>query len=150
MTLLFKRLINPLKLQKPAKPNGFSLVEVLIVVAIIGLLAGLVGPAALRQFQSSKTKTAEIQIQQLRNTLDIFLLDVGRYPDETEGLSALVSNTAGINGWAGPYLKDAQVPLDPWGRDYILEIDANAQIRIKSLGADGVAGGEGPNRDIVS
>lgn len=146
-TLLFKRFKSP-NIKK--KQNGFSLVEILIVVGIIGLLVGLVGPSALRQFQSSKTKATEIQIEQLKSALDLFLLDVGRYPDASEGLEILVRKPVGIANWNGPYLRDGKLPVDPWGRAYNMKVTSDSVIQIESLGADGQPGGEGNNRDIVS
>ena len=148
LTALRSKLLK--KFNGTKKQNGFSLVEILIVVAIIGLLVGLVGPSALRQFQSSKTKTAEIQIEQIKSALDLFLLDVGRYPNETEGLEVLISNDQAILGWNGPYLKDGKLPLDPWGRKYNIQFGPNSVIQLESLGADGVPGGEGNDRDIIS
>jgi general secretion pathway protein G len=128
--------------------RGFSLVEILIVVAIMGLLVGLVGPNVMRQFEGSKSKTASIQIQQLKSALDIFMTDVGRYPTESEGLSALVTAPSAVNGWSGPYLRDGRVPLDPWGRPYRFQPTPDAPNRIVSLGADGAPGGDGSNADV--
>jgi general secretion pathway protein G len=127
---------------------GFSLVEILIVVAIMGLLVGLVGPNLIRQFETSKAKTANIQIQQIRAAMDIFLTDVGRYPNDSEGLSALVTSPAGLANWSGPYLKDARIPVDPWGRPYMFQPTSDLPNRVVSYGADGTPGGEGPNADI--
>lgn len=128
---------------------GFSLIEILIVVSIMGLLVGLVGPHVMRQFEGSKSKTANIQIQQLRTAMDIYMTDVGRYPSESEGIAALVSG-GGVPGWAGPYLADGRIPNDPWGRPYRFVPTPDMPNRIVSLGADGTAGGEGPNGDIGS
>ncbi len=114
----------------------------------MGLLVGLVGPNVMGQFQTSRARTAEVQISQLRAALDIFVLDTGRYPNETEGFGALVSDTTRIPGWRGPYLKGAKVPLDPWGNPFRYEI-ANGDVRIMSLGGDGQTGGSGNNADIV-
>jgi len=131
-----------------AAEAGFSLVEILIVVAIMGLLIGLVGPNVIRQFEGSKAKTAAIQIQQIRSALDIYLTDVGRYPSESEGLQALISASGGAAGWAGPYLRDGRLPNDPWGRPYRYQPTADMPNRVISLGADGAPGGEGANADI--
>ena len=98
---------------------GFSLIEMLVAVAIVGLLIGVVGPAAMRQLQSSRVTTAEAQIVQLRSALDIFLIETGRYPTEQEGLSALVDNASNVPGWNGPYLRDGNLPVDPWGGAFI-------------------------------
>jgi len=116
----------------------------------MGLLMGLVGPAVLRQFQTSKVKTAEIQLAQLSSAMDIFLLDTGRYPQQSEGLEVLVSDNGSIPGWSGPYLKGRNVPLDPWGNPYRLSVDATGMVMLESFGADGVAGGEGDARDLRS
>ncbi|MEM0976830.1 MAG: type II secretion system major pseudopilin GspG [Pseudomonadota bacterium] len=119
----------------------------LVAVAIVGLLIGLVGPAAMRQLQSSRVQTTEAQISQFRAALDIYLIDTGRYPNSNEGLNALVSNPAGIAGWNGPYLRDGQIPTDPWGGSYTYIIE-NGQVRVMSLGADGQPGGSGLDADI--
>ncbi len=127
--------------------RGFSLVEMLVVVAIVGLLVALVGPAAMRQLQGSRTKAAEIQIAQLRAALDIYLIDIGRYPTSIEGLAGLVANAGNVEGWNGPYLRDRSIPEDPWGNRFIYKIDGR-EIRIISLGEDGRPGGEGRDADI--
>lgn len=121
--------------------QGFSLIEILIVVAIMGLLVGLVGPNVLGLFQSSRVKTAEMQVEQLRSALDIFLLDVGRYPTESEGLASLVDPGRRIPNWRGPYLKGSKVPMDPWGRPFRYEF-ADGQARVTSLGPDGKGSGD--------
>lgn len=131
------------------RDGGFSLVEILIVVGIIGLLVALVGPNVMRQFQGSQSKTAKIQIEALRSSLDLFMIDVGRYPDDREGLAALVDRNLDIPGWKGPYLRDGRVPQDPWGRPYIYATGEGG-VAIRSLGADGQPGGEGVNADIAS
>lgn len=107
----------------------------------MGLLVGLVGPNVLGLFQSSRSKTAEMQMEQLRSALDIFLLDVGRYPTESEGLAGLVDAGRRIPNWRGPYLKGAKVPLDPWGRAFRYEF-ADGQVRVTSLGPDGKGSGD--------
>ena len=128
--------------------RGFSLIEMLVAVAIIGLLVGLVGPAAMNQLQSSRVKSTEAQISQLRAAIDIFLIDTGRYPSDAEGLAVLVADTSGIPGWSGPYLRDGKMPVDPWGGAYLYVMDP-AGPRVRSLGADGRVGGEGLNKDIT-
>ena len=119
----------------------------LVAVAIVGLLVGLVGPAAMRQLQGSRVNTTEAQISQLRAAIDIFAIETGRLPNEGEGLNALVNNASDVPGWNGPYLRDGQLPTDAWGNAFIYKIDGD-QVQIMSLGADGQPGGTGRNADI--
>lgn len=127
--------------------HGFSLVEMLVAVAIIGLLVGLVGPAAMRQLQGSRVKTTEAQIAQIRTALDIFQIDTGRLPAEGEGLQALIANPGAVSGWNGPYLRDGRMPVDAWGGAFLYKYDGNV-VQVISLGSDGQAGGEGQSADI--
>lgn len=126
--------------------RGFTLIELLVVLAILTLLAGLVGPRVLNQLGGAKSKTAAVQIADLDKSLELFKLDVGRYPTSEEGLEALVKTPGNINGWSGPYLKGG-VPADPWGHPYRYANSGNG-IEVLSLGADGAPGGEGENADI--
>lgn len=119
----------------------------LVAVAIIGLIVGLVGPAAMRQLQSSRVNTTEAQIGQIRTAVDIFTIDTGRIPSEGEGLAALVSNANAIPGWNGPYLRDGTLPMDGWSRPFLYAVE-DGQVRVISLGADGQAGGTGNDADI--
>src|SRR5882762_8966898 len=96
--------------------QGFTLVEMLVVITIIGLIMGLVGPRVLTYLSDSKVKTARIQIQGFSAALDLYYLDHGRYPTANEGLGALVQKPDGAATWNGPYLKSDSVPNDPWGR----------------------------------
>ncbi len=125
---------------------GFTLIELLVVLAILTLLAGLVGPRVLGQLGGAKAKTAAVQIADLDKSLELFKLDVGRYPTTQEGLQALVTKPGAVNGWNGPYLKGG-VPSDPWGNPYRYANNGGA-IEIISLGADGAAGGDGENADV--
>lgn len=132
-----------------AKVAGFTLVELLVVLAILTLLVGLVGPRMLNQLGGAKSKTAGVQISDLEKSLELFKLSVGRFPTDEEGLEALVKKPASANGWDGPYLKGGTVPLDPWNNPYKYKRVANgAEVEILSLGADGAPGGEGENADI--
>ena len=127
---------------------GFTLIELLVVLAILTLLASLVGPRVLGQLGGAKSKTAALQIADLEKSLELFKLDVGRFPTTKEGLDALVTKPAAANGWNGPYTKGG-VPNDPWGKPYVFNSPApNGGVDISSLGADGTAGGEGENADI--
>ncbi len=118
-----------------------------MVVAIVGLLIGLVGPAAFRQLQSSRGSTAEAQIAQLRSAVDIYAMDTGRYPPGEVGLRGLVENAGNVAGWNGPYLRDGKLPLDPWGGEYLYAVE-DGRVIIRSLGADGREGGDGADADI--
>ncbi|KZX55200.1 type II secretion system protein GspG [Halioglobus sp. HI00S01] len=122
--------------------------ELLVVLAILGLLMALVGPNVLNQLGGAKTKTAGIQIKDLEQALEMYKLDVGRYPSTQEGLEALVSKPGSITGWNGPYLK-SDVPMDPWNRPYNYKYPGdNAEVDIFTYGANGTPGGEGEDRDV--
>lgn len=125
---------------------GFTLIELLVVLAILTLLAGLVGPRVLNQLGGAKTKTAAVQIADLDKSLELFKLDVGRYPSTQEGLEALVKKPGGVNGWNGPYIK-GEVPNDPWNNSYQYT-NTGGVVRIISFGADGKPGGDGENSDV--
>lgn len=127
--------------------RGFTLIELLVVLAILTLLAGLVGPRVLNQLGGAKAKTAAVQIADLDKSLELFKLDVGRYPTTEEGLDALVKRPGSVNGWTGPYLKGG-VPSDPWGHAYRYSNPGSGGIEILSLGSDGAPGGDGEAADI--
>jgi len=128
---------------------GFTLVEILVVITIIGLIMALVGPRVLGYLGESKMKAARIQIDSFATALDLFYLDLGRYPSSNEGLSALALRPGNTDGWAGPYLRGAVVPNDPWGRPYLYRSPAErGPYEIVSLGSDGQEGGSGTAADI--
>lgn len=129
---------------------GFTLIEMIIVVVIIGLLAGLVAPQFMKQQGRAETKTARAQIELFGTALDTFRLDVGRYPTSQEGLAALMQKPNGADRWDGPYLKK-DLPLDPWGKPYVYKSPGDhGPYDIISYGADGVPGGSDTNSDINS
>ena len=130
----------------PERARGFTLIELLVVLAILTLLAGLVGPRVLSQLGGAKSKTAGVQIADLEKSLELYKLDVGRFPTTEEGLNALVTKPGSANGWNGPYLKGG-VPNDPWGKPYKYTLNGG-NVELLSYGADGAAGGDGENADI--
>ena len=135
--------------RSPAASAGFTLVELLVVLAILTLLAGIVGPRILGQLGGAKTKTAAVQIADIDKALELYKLDVGRFPSTEEGLDALSTRPPSVaSGWAGPYLKGS-VPNDPWGKPYRYQGPGpSGAIEVLSLGADGAPGGEGENADV--
>lgn len=130
--------------------RGFTLLELLVVVAIIGLLAGYVGPRYFSQIGKAETKTARAQIDALEKALDHYRLDVGRYPTTEQGLAALNTKPSAVNKWAGPYLKK-DIPLDPWGRAYLYKAPGeHGDFDLYSYGRDGRPGGSGEDADVTN
>lgn len=131
--------------------SGFTLIELLVVLAILGLLAGLVGPQIVRYFGTAKSEAAKLQIQMLSQALELYRLDAGRYPNQAEGLRSLVASPAGAARWNGPYLR-GNLPNDPWERPFIYRVPGagGAAYEIMSLGADGQPGGVGEAADVAS
>ena len=130
---------------------GFTLVELLVVLVILGLLAALVAPRVLSYLGSSKTKTAQLQIASFADALDLYRLDNQGLPTTAEGLKALVEKPANATGWNGPYLAQGKIPQDPWGNDYHYSSPGqHGEYDLSSLGADGRPGGEDENQDVVS
>jgi general secretion pathway protein G len=131
--------------------KGFTLLELLVVLVILGLLASLVGPQVIKQIGGSKVKTAALQIEEFATALDLFSLEVGRYPKTEEGLEALIEKPSAARFWNGPYLKKKVIRQDPWGNEYIYRSPGeHGAYDLVSLGADGNEGGEGENADVVS
>jgi general secretion pathway protein G len=129
--------------------EGFTLVEMLVVLTIIALILGMVGPRVLGYLGDSRIKTAKLQIESFGSALDLFYIDVERYPSTSEGLNALVQRPTGVEIWNGPYVKGARVPLDPWGNAYLYRAPAEtAPYEIVSHGPDGRGGGSGASADI--
>src|SRR5664279_2439899 len=130
--------------------RGFTLVEMLVVITIIGLIMGLIGPRVLNYLGESKVKTARIQLQSFSGALDLFYLDVGRYPSTSEGLAALARRPPGVAAWNGPYLKGGAVPNDPWNGPYLYRAPGeHGAYDIVSYGSDGQEGGIGTAADVV-
>ena len=127
--------------RKRDRHGGFTLVELLVVLVILGLVMGLVGPRVLGYLSSSRERTAHLQIESFASALDLFYLDYGRYPTNSEGLGALVQRPASGAHWAGPYLKQANVPNDPWGNPYTYHVPGRTgPYDITSAGPDGKGG----------
>lgn len=128
--------------------HGFTLLEVLVVLVIIGLLAGYVGPRYFAQIGKSETKVARAQIDGLEKALDQYNLDTGHYPSTEQGLAALMTKSDAEPRWGGPYLKKA-IPNDPWGRPYIYRSPGQkSDFDLFSYGKDGQPGGEGDAEDV--
>lgn len=145
--------------QAPRQPRGparngeagFTLIEMLVVITIIGLIMALVGPRVLNYLSDSKVKAAKIQIESFKSALDLFYLDTGRYPSTSEGLGALVHTASNVAAWNGPYLKGGTVPADPWGHAYTYRAPGeHGAYDIVSFGSDGQQGGTGDAADITS
>jgi general secretion pathway protein G len=130
--------------ERPADGEaGFTLIEMLVVITIIGLIMGLVGPRVLNYLAESKVKTARIQIESLSAAIDLYYLDNGHYPSPSDGLDALVRRPAGDESWNGPYLKTAKPPVDPWGRPYVYKIPGDhGPYEIASYGPAGPQGAD--------
>jgi general secretion pathway protein G len=130
---------------------GFTLVEILVVITIIGLIMAIVGPRVLNYLGESKVKAAKIQIESFSSAIDLYYLDMGRYPTSSDGLTALVQRPGSAQEWNGPYLKGGVVPNDPWGHPYVYRSPVErAPYEIVSYGADGQEGGTGTAADISS
>jgi general secretion pathway protein G len=130
---------------------GFTLVEILVVITIIGLIMAIVGPRVLNYLGESKVKAAKIQIESFSSALDLYYLDMGRYPGSSDGLTALVQRPGSAQEWNGPYLKGGVVPNDPWGHAYVYRSPVeHAPYEIVSFGSDGQEGGTGTAADISS
>ncbi|GAB2191558.1 type II secretion system major pseudopilin GspG [Sessilibacter sp. MAH1] len=132
------------------KKSGFTLMELLIVLVIVGLLAALVGPTLYKKISPAKQSTARAQIENFIVALDSYFIDTGEFPSAQQGLNALRESPSGVNNWQGPYLQK-KVPNDPWGNPYIYRVPGrNGGYEILSLGKDNSEGGEGNNKDVVS
>ena len=137
-------------MQNSRLQRGFTLLELLVVMVIIGLLAGYVGPKYFSQIGKSEIKATKAQIDALEKALDQYRLDLGRYPSSEQGLAALMAQPSGEAKWQGPYLKKA-VPLDPWGKPYQYKYPGeHSEFDLMSWGKDGQPGGSGEDADITN
>lgn len=134
--------------RQPTRTRGFTLLELLVVLVVLGLLASLVAPKYFKQIGKSEAKTARAQIEGLTKAIDLYRLDTGKFPSSDQGLAVLLSKPANEPKWNGPYLQKA-VPQDPWGRPYAYKSPGeHGEYDVFTLGKDGVAGGEDENADI--
>jgi general secretion pathway protein G len=133
------------------RQRGYTLVELLVVLAILGLLVAIAAPRLMKYLGSAKVDTAKVQIERLGSVLDLYRLEIGHYPTEQEGLTALVDRPAQADKWNGPYLKNRDALTDPWGRPYGYRSPGeHGEYDLYSLGADGREGGDGEDRDVTS
>jgi general secretion pathway protein G len=131
--------------------RGMTLIEILVVLVLIAVVMGIVGSNFIGKGEKAKADAAKIEISQIAQTLDLYKLEVGRYPTTQEGLQALITAPTGVSNWNGPYWKKQSVPKDPWGNEYkYVSPAANAPYEVISYGADGKEGGEGANKDLSS
>jgi general secretion pathway protein G len=140
--------------RKPAAANGeagFTLVELLVVLVILVLLAGIIGPRVIGYLGSSRSKAAKVQIEGIITSLELFHIDAGRYPTTAEGLQSLVAQPGSIPGWRGPYFSKTTVPLDPWGRAYLYQSPGKkGAFDVMTLGRDGKEGGADEDADTTN
>ncbi|HSR52699.1 MAG TPA: type II secretion system major pseudopilin GspG [Acidobacteriota bacterium] len=138
------------KTKRQHRQRGFSLIELIVVLVILGLLATVVGPTVIERLGQGKRNIAQVQIEELSGALDLYRFDVGRYPTTSEGLEALLDEN-GVQNWNGPYLNKENLPKDPWGNPYEYRSPGDhGSFDLWSLGADGREGGEDDNADVVS
>ena len=137
--------------KRPGASAGFTLLELLVVLVILGLLASVTAPAVARYLSGAKVDAAKLQIQNISTTLDMYRLDTGSYPASQDGIRALVQRPAAAQRWNGPYLRKPDMIKDPWGREYKYRTPGeNAEVEVFTLGADNATGGTGENQDLGS
>jgi general secretion pathway protein G len=128
---------------------GFTLLELLVVLAILGLLAAIVAPQVLHYLGASRSQAAKVQVENIAAALDEYQLDVGRYPAQDEGLNALVQAPGGVANWNGPYLKKPSALVDPWGQKYLYRNPGqHSEVDVYTLGSDHAEGGTGEAKDV--
>lgn len=129
--------------------NGFTLLELLVVLAILGLLYAIVGPQVIKYLSSSRSETAAVQVKNVDAALKLLRLDAGRYPSAQEGLQALVTQPPGMADWRGPYLPNTAALTDPWGNPYRYAVPGkHGEVDVFTLGSDNAEGGSGEARDL--
>jgi general secretion pathway protein G len=128
--------------------DGFTLTELLVVLVIIALLMALIAPNFIGRVGGARSQSAEVQMENLAGALEIYSLDVGRYPSTDVGLDGLVTPPDGVTGWTGPYLRRGGVPDDPWGRPYLYTSLSADHFALQSFGRDGEPGGTGEDADL--
>lgn len=139
------------RLTRPHPQAGYTLTEMLVVIAIIAIIAAFLTPNLLGQLGRSRAKAAQLQLETTAGAIEVFRSDVGRYPTEIEGLQALVHDPGSLQGWSGPYIRDAKALNDPWNDPILYKLNPDGRsFAIVSLGADGKVGGEGLNRDLTA
>ncbi len=140
-----------MKIMKKQIESGFTLLELLVVLGILAMLAGIVGPQVMKHMGEAKTKSARVQIEDLSATLDMYKLDLGVYPTSEEGLRALIEAPDTAKRWNGPYLQKSKIPLDPWQQEFhYVSPGEHGKFDLFSFGADAKEGGEGEDQDILS
>ena len=130
---------------------GYTLTEMLVVIAIICLIAAVLVPGVMGQLARARAKAAQVELDTVAASVEMFHTDVGRYPTQSEGLNVLLTEPSGVDGWTGPYLKDSRALKDPWNRPLIYVVSADGEsFFVESYGADGKPGGSGVDRDLRS
>jgi general secretion pathway protein G len=143
--------VNNTTNKKIGNEQGFTLLELLVVIGIIAMLAGVVGPEVMKHMGGAKSKTAKVQVEDLAAALDMYKLDVGSHPSTEQGLAALIEKPENGKRWNGPYLRKKRIPQDPWNNDYnYTSPGEHGRFDLYTYGADLKEGGEGEDQDLVS
>jgi general secretion pathway protein G len=136
---------------KKIKQAGFSLIELLVVLAILALLIGVVAPQVMKHLGKAKSDSARLQIEDLGAALDMYYLEIGDYPTTDQGITALIKSPENVKNWNGPYMKKKKIPMDPWQQEYHYQSPGeNGDYDLYTLGKDNQLGGEKENKDVFS